>query len=190
MPIWLKSTGLYSVSKNSYYALGLTAVAIFTTILCGIGTDLWGKRWKVNIFMSVSLVFTSILLLVWDIPLWLKFTAFYLGGIGYAGQGSNFAWANEVCRTDQERAFTLFSMNMWSNAVTAWWILIFWPVTSAPKYHKGMIVTIPIAVVSFIIAGVTQWLWTREKRANAQVGQERRGEEQADRTQKIWKTLI
>ncbi|KAH8919147.1 hypothetical protein BT69DRAFT_1337548, partial [Atractiella rhizophila] len=159
--------------------------------------------------MSVSLVFTSILLLVWDIPLWLsssstspflvgqcdadadvwswiEFTAFYLGGIGYAGQGSNFAWANEVCRTDQERAcvsspsslslwsltairsVTLFSMNMWSNAVTAWWILIFWPVTSAPKYHKGMIVTIPIAVVSLIIAGVTQWLWTREKRANAQ----------------------
>ncbi|QRW04622.1 major facilitator superfamily transporter [Ceratobasidium sp. AG-Ba] len=90
--IWLTREGIVGPPRNSYYALGLIAVAILTTILAGFMTDIWGKRWRVNIFMGVALLISSIMLLMWDIPLGAKYFAFYLGGCGYAGQGSNFAW--------------------------------------------------------------------------------------------------
>ncbi|KAG8722530.1 hypothetical protein FRC08_001044 [Ceratobasidium sp. 394] len=162
--VWLTQAGIVGPPRNSYYALGLIAVAIFTTILAGLATDIWGKRWRVNIFMGVALLISSIMLLVWDIPLGAKYFAFYLGGCGYAGQGSNFAWANEVSRTDLERSFILYSMNLWSNAFTAWWILLIWPVSSAPRYRRGMISTIPISIVSVLIGWVAQFLHKRSMR--------------------------
>ncbi|KAG8684106.1 hypothetical protein FRC09_015619 [Ceratobasidium sp. 395] len=74
--IWLTRDGIAGPPKNSYYALGLIAVAIFTTILAGLATDIWGKRWRVNILMGVALLISSIMLLVWDIPLGAKYFAF------------------------------------------------------------------------------------------------------------------
>lgn len=67
--IWLTRAGIVGPPKNSYYALGLIAVAIFTTIAAGLATDMWGKRWRVNIFMGMALLISSIMLLMWDIPL-------------------------------------------------------------------------------------------------------------------------
>ncbi|KEP50422.1 putative MFS pantothenate transporter [Rhizoctonia solani 123E] len=163
--IWLTTDRIAGPPKNSYYALGLIAVAIVTTILAGLATDRWGHRWRVNVFMGVILLVSSIMLLVWDIPLGAKFFAFYLGGCGYAGQGTNFAWANETARTDLERSFILYSMNLWSNAVNAWWIIIFWPVSSAPRYRRGMISTIPIALVSMGLGWGTHMLDKRASRA-------------------------
>ncbi|CAE6507290.1 unnamed protein product [Rhizoctonia solani] len=162
--IWLTTDGIAGPPKNSYYALGLIAIAIVTTILAGLATDHWGHRWRVNLFMGVMLLVSAIMLLVWDIPLGAKYFAFYLGGCGFAGQGTNFAWANETSRSDLERSFILYSMNLWSNAVTAWWILLFWPVSSAPRYRRGMISTIPIAIFSMLIGWGTHVLDQRARR--------------------------
>ncbi|CAE6413867.1 unnamed protein product [Rhizoctonia solani] len=167
--IWLTTDHIAGPPKNSYYALGLIAIAIVSTILAGLATDRWGQRWRVNLFMGVVLLVSAILLLVWDIPLGAKYFAFYLGGCGYAGQGTNFAWANEASRSDLERSFILYSMNLWSNAMGAWWILIFWPVSSAPRYRRGMISTIPIALVSMLLGWVTHVLDERT-RAEKTVG--------------------
>ncbi|KAG8779983.1 hypothetical protein FRC12_023628 [Ceratobasidium sp. 428] len=159
--IWLTQDKIVGPPKNSYYALGLIAVAIFTTILAGLATHIWGRRWRVNIFMGVALLISSIMLLIWDIPLGAKYFAFYLGGCGYPGQGTNFAWANEVSRTDLERSFILYSMNLWSNAFQAWWILLIWPVSSAPRYRRGMISTIPISIILMLLGWVTHILHQR-----------------------------
>ncbi|KAG9081195.1 hypothetical protein FRC06_005738 [Ceratobasidium sp. 370] len=122
------------------------------------------------------------MLLVWDIPLGAKYFAFYLGGCGYAGQGSNFAWANEVSRTDLERSFILYSMNLWSNAFTAWWILLIWPVSSAPRYRRGMISTIPISITSTLLGWVIQVLHRRSMQDKTRRSSEslRSGEERGD----------
>lgn len=162
--IWLTRAGIVGPPKNSYYALGLIAVAIFTTIAAGLATDMWGKRWRVNIFMGMALLISSIMLLMWDIPLGAKYFAFFLGGCGYAGQGSNFAWANEASRTDLERSFILYSMNLWSNAFTTWWILLIWPVSTAPRYRRGMISTIPMSIISILVGWITHVLHMRAKR--------------------------
>ena len=73
--------------------------------------------------MAVSLVFTGITLLVYDgVPQWLRFAAFCTAGAGYAGQASNFAWANQACEEDDQlRAIVIASMNMFSNVLAAWW---------------------------------------------------------------------
>lgn len=56
-------------------------------------------------YMSIVMIFVSILLLIWTIPFGLKFFAFAFSGVSYSGQGVFFAWANVVCNDDeQERA--------------------------------------------------------------------------------------
>lgn len=73
--------------------------------------------------MMVCTLIPSIILLVWNVPIGAKFFAYYLGGVGYAGQASNFAWANASIRDDDTlRALTLASMNLCSNL---WFALSF-----------------------------------------------------------------
>lgn len=132
-----------------YYPLSLTAVAITATIVCAHLTDFYRCRWPVNLLMAGGCTVSAILILIWEIPFGAKFFAFSLAGIGYAGQGSNFAWANDVTRADeQERAMVLASMNLWSNVVNSWWSIVLYPATDAPRFRKGMIALICVAVVS------------------------------------------
>ncbi|PWN53439.1 MFS general substrate transporter [Violaceomyces palustris] len=159
----------FEVSKRNYYPLSLISVAIVITLICATWTDHTGKRWPVNIFMAATLTFCSILLLIWDIPYGLKFFALALSGAGYAGQATNFAWANIVCRhDDQERAVVLYSMNMWSNVVIAWWGIVLFPATSAPKFRNGWIGTIVVAFLTVIIALVCRHLDNKERREERQ----------------------
>ncbi|CAE7137852.1 unnamed protein product [Rhizoctonia solani] len=167
--IWLTTEGIAGPPKNSYYALGLIAVAIVSTVSAGLATDKWGHRWRVNVFMGLTMLVSAALLWVWDIPLGAKYFAFYLGGCGYAGQGTNFTWANEASRSDLERSFILYSMNLWSNAVGAWWVLVIWPVTSAPKFRRGIISTVPVALLSVAVAWGTHVL---DQRASKEDGEE------------------
>ncbi|CAD6891790.1 unnamed protein product [Tilletia caries] len=98
-------------------------------------------------------------------PFAAKFFTFSLAGIGYAGQGNNFAWANDVMRDDdQERAMVLASMNIWSNVVNLWWSIVLYPATDAPRFKKGMIATICVAVVTVIITLATRHLDVRERK--------------------------
>jgi hypothetical protein len=49
-----------------------------------------------QVFMVFCLLLSSIILLVYDIPRGLHFFAYIIGGAGYSGQGSNFAWSVSV----------------------------------------------------------------------------------------------
>lgn len=90
-------------------------------------TDHTQRPYIVNRFMAIMLLFTSITLLIYDgVPRWLLFAAFCISGASYAGQATNFAWANVACQDDDQlRAVVLASMNMWSNVFVAWWGLAF-----------------------------------------------------------------
>ncbi|CAD7068025.1 unnamed protein product [Tilletia caries] len=148
-----------------YYPLSLTAVAIVSTIICAHMSDFYHCRWPVNFVMAAGCILSAILILIWDIPFAAKFFAFSLAGIGYAGQGSNFAWANDVMRDDdQERAMVLASMNLWSNVVNSWWSIVLYPATDAPRFRKGMIALICVAVVTVIITLATRHLDVRERK--------------------------
>ncbi|KDQ64712.1 hypothetical protein JAAARDRAFT_118003 [Jaapia argillacea MUCL 33604] len=168
---WLKAIGGYTVEQIDYYPSGMTAFGIASTLICATWTDYTQVRWPVLVYMSVAVIFASICILVWSSPTWLKFLAYYIAGASYAGQATTFAWANQICFDDnQERGIVLASMNMWNNAVNAWWPLLFYPATDAPKFHNGMIAMICTGIATLL---VTWLVWYLEKRENRRTIQER-----------------
>jgi len=162
-PQWLATTSV-SVSKRSYYALPQTAFAIVTTVAGGFACDIFGKRWRINFVQGFGMILAAGVYLGYDsISNAGKYFALVFGGIGYMGQAANFTWANEAGRSDFERAATLFGMNLFSNAINAWWVLLLWPVTTAPKYTRGMISTIPIAIFTMAWASLMRWTELRSR---------------------------
>lgn len=151
----------------------MTAFAIASTLVCATWTDATKSRarWPVLVYMCVCTITASIILLSWRAPTGLKFFAWYLAGASYAGQATTFAWANQICADDHAaRGVVLASMNMWNNVINAWWPLVFYPATDAPRFERGMWVMIGTSVVTL---GVTWAVWhldRREKRMRARWG--------------------
>ncbi|KAF8640079.1 hypothetical protein AX17_001319 [Amanita inopinata Kibby_2008] len=162
---WLKSIGGYTVEQIDYYPSGVTAVAIVSTLVCASLTDHSGVRWPVLVYMSVACIIASICILIWSSPTGLKFFAYYIAGASYAGQAATFAWANQICADDaHERAVVLASMNMWNNVVNAWWSIVFYPATDAPKFQKGMIAMICVCVATLGATWLVRYLEIRDRR--------------------------
>ncbi|KAL4265575.1 MFS transporter superfamily protein [Pleurotus pulmonarius] len=165
-------THTYTVEQIDFYPSGATAFAIVSTLVCATWTDHTGIRWPVLVYMSVCVLISSVCILVWNSPTGLKFFAYYLAGASYAGQATTFAWANQICADDdQERGVVLASMNMWNNVINAWWPLVFYPATDAPRFTKGMYAMIGVAVATL---AATALVWALERRERG-MGARRRG---------------
>ena len=54
---------------------------------------------------------------------------------------------------------------MWNNVINAWWPLVFYPATDAPRFRKGAIAMIAMCVATL---GVTWLVWYLEKREKRQ----------------------
>lgn len=50
---------------------------------------------------------------------------------------------------------------MFNNVINAWWPLVFYPATDAPKFRKGMFAMIGVSVATL---GVTAVVWALERR--------------------------
>ncbi|KIJ05816.1 hypothetical protein PAXINDRAFT_103622 [Paxillus involutus ATCC 200175] len=159
---WLSAIGGYSIEQVDYYPSGVTAFGIVSTLVCATWTDYTRVRWPVLVYMCFSCTIAAICILIWSSPTGVKFFAYYLAGAAYSGQATTFAWANQICADDnQERVIVLASMNMWNNAVNAWWPLLFYPATDAPRFKKGMIAMICTCAATL---GVTWLVWFLERR--------------------------
>ncbi|KDN53324.1 MFS general substrate transporter [Tilletiaria anomala UBC 951] len=174
MQLWLTNKGFAGWQRN-LYPLGLVSVAIISTILCANLSDHYRSRWPVNILMCLALFITSTIMLIPDTPASARFAAFYLSGIGYSGQASNFAWANDCTALDeQERAVVLSSMNMWSNVVNAWWSITLYPATDAPRWQKGFIAMVVLCFFVVAITFVVRHLDHKERRERAALDESER----------------
>ncbi|KIK65407.1 hypothetical protein GYMLUDRAFT_38859 [Collybiopsis luxurians FD-317 M1] len=170
---WLAAIGGYSVEQTDFYPAGVTAFAICSTLVCATWTDYTQVRWPVLVYMSIAGIVASICILVWSSPTGLKFFAYYLAGASYSGQATTFAWANQICADDdQERAIVLASMNMWNNVVNAWWSIVFYPATDAPRFTKGMIAMIAICVATLAVTTLVWYFERREHRIGHQLRKE------------------
>ncbi|KAI0265164.1 MFS general substrate transporter [Gloeopeniophorella convolvens] len=168
---WLKAIGGYSVEQIDNYPSGVTAVGIAATLLGAALTDRNQVRWPVLVVMCGACSVAAVCLLVWRAPTGLKFFAYYLAGVAYAGQATTFAWANQICADDQqERALVLASMNMWNNVVNAWWPLVFYPATDAPRFHKGMIAMLGTCGATLAATALVWALERREWRVRGRAG--------------------
>ena len=59
-----------------YYPSGQTAFAIASTLICATWTDYTKARWPVLVYMSLALIVSSIIILVWSTPTAAKFFAY------------------------------------------------------------------------------------------------------------------
>ena len=131
----------YTVAQLNNYATGVPAVGIVSTLFWATLTDFYGgKRYLVGVFIFFIGNITAIMILVNGQSKAVSFTAYYLAGSLYACQATFFAWANDAMRFEDEtfRAVVLGSMNMMSNAVNAWWSILFYSATYAPYFTNGM----------------------------------------------------
>lgn len=53
---------------------------------------------------------------------------------------------------------------MWNNVINAWWPLVFYPATDAPRFTKGMWAMIGTAIVTLLVTALVYFLERREKR--------------------------
>ena len=168
--LWLKYFN-YPVPQVNHFPMGIYGVGIFATLASSVYIQCTGGRfhYHISIVITVALIISAILLLANPLSTSSVFVAHYLSGIAYSGQTAFFAWANVVCADDlQLRAVTLASMNALNAAMNAWWSILFYPATDAPKFRNGAIAMICTCVVTSVIAIAIRFLQKRE--LNMKVG--------------------
>jgi len=85
-------------------------------------------------------VITSALILAYPHNTSIHFGMYYWAGSVYACQATFFAWANDVLRYEEDslRAVVIASMNMGSNAINAWWSIVFYGANFAPYFVSNV----------------------------------------------------
>ncbi|GMM37026.1 Fen2 protein [Saccharomycopsis crataegensis] len=164
--LWLKWAG-YSISDRNNYPMGIYAVGIVATFASSLYVDLTGARyhWHIALLIFVFMIISVILTLAAPLNTAAVFVAQYFSGVSFAGQAVYFAWANVVCHNDlEEAAITLASMNMFSNAVNAWWSILFFKATYVPKWKHSCYAMIATLCVSVIVAAAIRFLQLKEEK--------------------------
>ncbi|KAK6458183.1 pantothenate transporter FEN2 [Scheffersomyces xylosifermentans] len=164
--LWLKYFN-YTVPERNHFPMGVFAMGIFFTLTSALYLNATGgnKHWHIGIMIAAIMILATILLAARPLEASFVFASQYLGGVAYAGQTVFFAWANVVCKDDlQERAVVLASMNMFSNAVNAWWSLLFYVATDVPKFRKGCWAMLGTTLASVVVVGAIRYLHVQEER--------------------------
>ncbi|KAK6203330.1 pantothenate transporter FEN2 [Scheffersomyces amazonensis] len=167
--LWLQYYD-YSVPDRNHFPMGVFGTGVFFTLASAVYINVTGgnKHWHIGIYIMIIMIISSILLLAGHSNTVAVFIAHYLSGAAYAGQTAYFAWANVVCANDlQERSIVLASMNMFSNAVNAWWSIVFYGADTAPRFTKGMIAMIFTAATTGITSTAIMFLQKRDERLEA-----------------------
>ena len=137
LALYMKAQNRYSISQLNNYPTGVPAVGIISTLFWATLTDfLGGKRYLVGFWIAVTGIATSIMILVALDDTATVFGAYYWAGSVYACQATFFAWANDAMRYEEDslRAVVIASMNAGSNAVNAWWSILFYSANMAPAF--------------------------------------------------------
>lgn len=152
-------TASYSVPQLNNYPTGVPAVGIISTLFWATLTDfMGGKRYLVGYFIAITGIITSALILTCFDSTSTVFGAYYWAGAVYACQATFFAWCNDAMRYKDERlrSVVIASMNMGSNAVNAWWSILFYSADFAPRFTKGMWAMIACSIaLALWTAGIT-----------------------------------
>ncbi|KAK7704137.1 hypothetical protein SLS64_008695 [Diaporthe eres] len=120
LSLWLKEEG-YSVESINTITTVSPAVTIVASIICGILSDAYDAKVSLIAATAGLNIFASIVLAIWNVPVGLKFFAFFLSGSADGIAAVIYAWANEICAGDaEERAIVISSMNTIGNTFGAW----------------------------------------------------------------------
>lgn len=168
--LWLKYFD-YTIPQRNHYPMGVYGMGILANFICCLYIDYTGAKYhyRAGLLIAVVMLISTILYLSDPLSKGHVFAANYLSGFSYAGQPVFFSWANVVCYNDlEERAVVLASMNMFSNAVNAWWSLIFYGADTAPKFLKGLYAMLATSIASAIVVLALRYLQLWEEKLQVQ----------------------
>lgn len=157
-------TNTYTVAQNNNYPTGVPAVGIVSTLFWATLTDfMGGKRYLVGYWIGITGIVTSALILAYPQNTTIHFAMYYWAGSVYACQATFFAWANDVLRYEEDslRAVVIASMNMGSNAINAWWSIVFYGANFAPYFTRGMWAMITVSIAMAAWTAALAWMQAR-----------------------------
>ncbi|KAK4161376.1 major facilitator superfamily domain-containing protein [Cladorrhinum sp. PSN259] len=162
----------YTVQQLNYYPTGIPAVGIVSTLFFATLTDFYGgKRWVVGYFIGITGIVTSAMILAAQHgkvahPTAVVMGAYYWAGAVYACQATFFAWANDAMRHREGvfRGVVLAGMNLGSNAVNAWWSIVFYGASMAPWFERGMWAMIATSIALAVWTGGLSFITRRAER--------------------------
>lgn len=140
MQLWLKGDKEHhwSVYQVNNIPTAINGWNIFMILVANIYVDATGRRMVVVAANLALLIFGTICLIAWNIPLGLKIIAYMFAGTDGPLSPMYMAWANILCSNDSQlRALTIAIMNSCGAALTTIIQQFLYPVTDAPKYRKG-----------------------------------------------------
>ena len=138
--LYLKSTG-HTVYQRNVWPTGQDAIGAVTQIVAGMLSDsplLKGKRWQTIAVMQGVTVFSTIVLAIWNVPIGLKYVAFYLSYSAAGVPGIYYSWFPDLMPHDHElRGFMTAFSNMFSFINQIWYQSAVWRTIQGPKFTAG-----------------------------------------------------
>lgn len=140
MQLYLKydTRHTWSIYQVNNVPTAINGFNIVMVLLLNIYIDTTGYRMRAVALNLAILLFGTICLVVWDIPLGLKIVSYMFAGLDGPLSPIYYAWANILTSGDtQVRALTLAIMNSCGAALTTVIQQFLYPVTDAPQFGKG-----------------------------------------------------
>jgi ACS family pantothenate transporter-like MFS transporter len=173
--LWLKATG-YSVEKINYLPTGGNALNIVVTVTCGIIADHTGQKYWMIVVIQLLMMFSNVLLSVWNIPKSALMFAYYLSYCGSAATPILISWATQLNASDASvRQLLVATANVVSYSWVLWVPLVLFPTYDAPKYKYGYQILILFGGLAVISVTVMWYAYRRRDQRKARDG----GEESA-----------
>lgn len=140
--LYLKSTK-HTVYQINVWPTGQPAVGAATQIVAGMLSDsplLRGRRWQAIVAMQSLSFFGTTVLAIWNVPLGLKYFAFYISFCSAGVPGLFYSWFPDIMPFDHEmRGFMTAFSNMFSYVNQIWFADAFWRTTEGPEFRPGFI---------------------------------------------------
>jgi ACS family pantothenate transporter-like MFS transporter len=130
-----RSWSIYQVNNVPTAINGWNIIMI---LLLSMFVDATGYRMVVVAFNLALLIFGTICLVIWDIPLGLKIVSYLFAGTDGPLSPIYYSWANILTSGDRQvRGLTLAIMNSFGAALSTVIQQFLYPVTDAPEFSRG-----------------------------------------------------
>ncbi|KAJ5914160.1 MFS general substrate transporter [Penicillium tannophilum] len=149
MNLWLKAEG-YSVTQVNQLPTVIYAIQI---VASWFGTTIAAiyPSWIIYTIASLGCLFSTLCMIIWNIPKGLKFAAWYFLGLSGCLSPILYSTVNTIVKDDsEERALILGSMMTFGYSFQIWVPLLVFPTSGhygAPQWIKGW----PVAFVFYFM---------------------------------------
>ncbi|KAI1335466.1 MFS general substrate transporter [Xylariaceae sp. FL0016] len=157
MNLWLKAEG-YPVAQVNRLPTVIYGIQIVASWLGSTLASIY-PSWAIYSIETTCVVFSSICMIIWNIPRSLKFVAWYLYGVSGCASPILYSTVNTVVKNDsEERALILGAMMTFGYSFDIWLPLLLYPTAGpngAPRWRHGWPASLVFYVAlwaSFIIA--------------------------------------